>query len=139
MFDSAPGVDLELDIALAHPWSNDIEVLSATTKRAAATRRENLKIKKYDQKLLPGGFRPTFVPVVFEHFGCWREKAEGYLKKLSQLLRDEYGKPNASDFKSYWKFMFSVCLQRSTARVIDRKIKKIVSRDSHINIFSCFA
>ena len=102
-----------------------------------ATRRENLKIKKYDQELLPGGFRPTFVPIVLEHFGCWGEKAEDYLKKLSQLSRDEGGKPNASTFKTYWRSVFSVCLQRSNARVIDRKIKKIVSRDSHININSC--
>ena len=95
------------------------------------------KIKKYDQELLSGGFRPTFVPIVFEHFGCWGEKAEDYLKKLSQLSRDEDGKPNASTFKTYWRSVFSVCLQRSNARVIDRKIKKIVSRDSNININSC--
>ncbi|XP_062519921.1 uncharacterized protein LOC134194947 [Corticium candelabrum] len=137
VFDSALGVDLELDIAIAHPWSNEIEGLSATIQRAVATRRENLKIKKYDQELLPGGFRPTFVPIVLEHFGCWGEKAEDYLKKLSQLSRDEDGKPFASTFKTYWRSVFSVCLQRSNARVIDRKIKKIVSRDSHININSC--
>ena len=113
------GVDLELDIALAHPWSNGIEVLSATTQRAAATRRENLKIKKYDQELLPGGLT-NIVPIIFEHFGCWGEKAEDYLKKLSQLSRDEDGKPNASTFKTYWRSV-SVCLQRSNARVIDRK------------------
>ena len=124
-----------MDIGLAHPWSNEIEGLSATTQRAAATRRENLKIKKYDQELLPRSFRPTFVPIVFEHFGCWGEKAEeDYLRKLSQLSRDEDGKSNASTFKSYWRSVFSVCLQRSNARVIDRKIKKIVSRDSHVNI-----
>ena len=40
VFDSASRMDLELDIALAHPWSNEIEGLSATTQRAAATRRE---------------------------------------------------------------------------------------------------
>ena len=45
--------------------SNEIEGLSATTQRAAATRRENLKIKRYDQELLLRGFRPTFVPVVW--------------------------------------------------------------------------
>ena len=33
VFDSASGMDLELDIALAHPWSNEIEGLSATTQR----------------------------------------------------------------------------------------------------------
>ena len=97
---------------------------------------DRLKIKKYDQELLPGGFQPTFVPIVFEHFGCWGEKVEDYLKKLSQLSRDEDGKPNASTFKTCWRSVFSVCLQRSNARVIDRKIK-IVSRDSNININSC--
>ena len=103
VFDLASGVDLELDIALVHPWSNEIEVLSATTQRAAATRRENLKIKKYDQELLPGGFRQTFVPIVLKHFGCWEDKAEDYLKKLSQLSRDEDEKPNAS---TYWRSVF---------------------------------
>ena len=88
-------MDLELDIALVHPWSSEIEVLSATTQRAVATRRENLKIKRYDQELLPGGFQPIFVPIVFKHFGCWGEKAEDYLKKLSQLSRDVDKKPNA--------------------------------------------
>ena len=32
VFDSASGMDLELDIAVAHPWSNEIECLSATTQ-----------------------------------------------------------------------------------------------------------
>ncbi len=123
------GVNVWLDIPLAHPCSNEIEGLSATTQRAAATRRENLKIKKDDKELLPGGFRPTFVPIVFEHFGCWGEKAEHYLKKLSQLSRNDDGKPNASTFKTYWRSVFSVCLQQSNARVIDRKIQKIVSRE----------
>ena len=74
VFDSASGVDLELDIALAHPWSNEIEGLSATTQRAVATRRENLKIKKYDHALLPGCFRPTFVPIVLEHLAVGERK-----------------------------------------------------------------
>ncbi|XP_062521014.1 uncharacterized protein LOC134195941 [Corticium candelabrum] len=87
VFDSASGMDLELDIALAHPWSNELEGLSATTQRAAATRRENLKIKKYDQELLPGGFRPTFVPIVFEHFGCWGEKAEDYFEETATAIK----------------------------------------------------
>ena len=59
LFDRQTEIDrqnLELDIALAHPWSNEIEGLSATTQRAAATSRENLKTKKYNQELLPGVF-----------------------------------------------------------------------------------
>ena len=43
-----PGGDLELDIALARPWSNDIGVLLATTQRAAAI---NQKRKYEDQKV----------------------------------------------------------------------------------------
>ena len=78
---------LELDIALAHPWSNKIEGLSATTERAAATRRENLNIKKYDQELMPGGFRPKFVPIVFKHFGCWGEKAERLFEETVTAIK----------------------------------------------------
>ena len=133
-FDSALRVDLEEDIALAHPWSNDIEVFVSYNSESSSNQKRNLKIKKEDQELLPGGFQPTFMPVVFKHFGCWGQKAEDYLKKLSQLSRDEDGKPNALTFKTYWRPVFSVCLQQSNARVIDSKIKKIVSRDSHINI-----
>ena len=47
VFDSATGMDLELDIALAHPWSNEIEGLSATTQRASG----NEKRKSEDQKV----------------------------------------------------------------------------------------
>ena len=55
-FDSASRLNLELDIALARPWNNDIEILSATTQRAEATRRENLK----DQKVRPGALAWRF-------------------------------------------------------------------------------
>ena len=56
VFDSASGLDLELDIALAHPWSNDIEVLSAIIQESSGNQKRNLKIKKYNQELLPGRF-----------------------------------------------------------------------------------
>ena len=29
----------------------------------------------------------SFVPLVFEHFGRWGEKAEGFLKELAQLMK----------------------------------------------------
>ena len=56
VFDSASGMDLELDIALAHPWSNEIEGLSATTQSSG-----NQKKKSEDQKGRPGTLAKRFL------------------------------------------------------------------------------
>ncbi|XP_062517785.1 uncharacterized protein LOC134193022 [Corticium candelabrum] len=72
----------------------------------------NQKRKSEDQKVRPGAFAWRFSTNIcaysLETFGCWGEKAEDYLKKLSQLSRDEDEKPNASTFKTYWRAVFSV-------------------------------
>ena len=65
----------ELGVALAHPWASDILPHAATTGGSAAMRREQIKENKHAQERLPGGYSSTFVPLVFEHFGRWGEKA----------------------------------------------------------------
>ena len=50
VFDTGIGSNVELDIALAHPWSSDIFPTSATMKRAAAARREDRKLARYKTK-----------------------------------------------------------------------------------------
>ena len=52
------------------------------TYTSAARRREKRKEDKYQHKRLPAGDVVSFVPLVFEHFGRWGEKAEGFLKEL---------------------------------------------------------
>ena len=54
-------------------------------------RREQIKENKYAQERLPGGYSPTVVPLVFEHFDRWGEKASEYLRVLSALWRDDNG------------------------------------------------
>ena len=72
--DSVTGSNVELDVALAHPWASDILPRAATTGGSAAMRREQIKENKYAQERLPGEYSPTVVPLVFEHFGRWGRK-----------------------------------------------------------------
>ena len=65
---------MELDVALAHPWAKDILLQAATTGGSAALRRKQITENKYREKRLPGGYSPTVVPLVFEHFGHWWKK-----------------------------------------------------------------
>ena len=73
VYDSETGFNVELDVALAHPWASDILPPAATTGGSAAMRREKIKKNKYAQKRLPGGYSPAVVPFVFKHFGRWGE------------------------------------------------------------------
>ena len=43
--------------------------LAVSTAGIVASRREERKEVKYNQELLPGGIKPSFVPLVLEHFG----------------------------------------------------------------------
>ena len=65
---------MEVDVALAHPWAKDILLGAATTGGSAALRRKQITENKYREKTLPGGYSPTVVSLVFEHFGHWWKK-----------------------------------------------------------------
>ena len=94
VFDTGIGSNVELDIALAHPWSSDIFPTSATMERAAAARREDRKLARYEKEKHPGGLSVRAVPLVLEHFGRWGKKAETYLDDLSRRSKDDFGKSN---------------------------------------------
>ena len=70
---------------MAHPWSIDILSKASLFDGAAALRREEIKAKKYLGEILPQGLSPSEVPLVFEHFGQWGEKALKYLDDLAHL------------------------------------------------------
>ena len=111
----------ELDIALSHPFSKDILSRAAYIDGAAASRRQKIKHTKYDSQLLPGGFAPTVIPLVFEHYGRWGDEAQQFLKTLSLMSYDEDGHQNASNFTTYLRQRLSVQLQQCNAGVIFRK------------------
>ena len=125
VYDSETESNVELDVALAHPWASDILPRAATTGGSAAMRRKQIKENKYAQERLPGGYSPTVVPLVFEHFSHWGEKASEYLKVLSALWRDDNGRSNIAEFKTHWRQRFSIKLHQCNSSVISRKMAAI--------------
>ena len=77
---------------------------------------------KYQHERLPAGDVMSFVPLVFEHFSCWGEKAKGFLKELSKESTDEDGHPNTCEFVGYWRKHLSLQIQKCNAGVIFRKL-----------------
>ena len=69
---------------MAHPWSIDIVAKDSLFDGVAALCREEIKANKYMGKMQPQGSSPSVVPLVFEHFGCWGERA---LKQCSRQYR----------------------------------------------------
>ena len=63
-FDSNTGYNIDLDISLAHPWSNDIFPTSAGVDGAAADRRADRKRANYNKQQLPGGSIVSAIPLV---------------------------------------------------------------------------
>ena len=90
--------NVELDISIAHPWSSDILPSADQTSGVAALRRE----EKYSTETHPGGFSPKLMVSVLEHFGFWGQEGQRFLHEISQRSRDEDGKANSIEFKTYW-------------------------------------
>ena len=68
MFDPNTGQNLDLDVSLAHPWSQDIIRRASKENGHAAVTREEKKMKKYSEELVPGGYVSRCLPLVIEHF-----------------------------------------------------------------------
>ena len=106
MFDSDLGLNVELDIFLAHPWSKSVLAKAARNEGAAASKREDEKASKYAAEQFPGGGRPNCISLVDEHFGHWGVEAESFLKRLSK--RDKLSKwcnddRDFRDFINHWR------------------------------------
>ena len=130
VFDAGSGTNVELDVALAHPWAKDTLFQASKREAAAAANRENRKLTKYSQVTLPGASSLTLVPLVFEHFGHWGERATRYLQELSTRSTDDDGNKNANEFMCYWRKRFSTALQRCNARTIAGKLSHLLSMSS---------
>ena len=78
MFDPNTGQNSDLDVSLAHPWSQDIIRRASKENGHAAVAREEKKMKKYSEELVPGGYVSRCVPLVIEHFGRWGTKTENF-------------------------------------------------------------
>ena len=89
-------------------------------------KRDEKKEAKCYSELLPEGFCPLVIPLVFEHFGRWGEQAVRYLNKLAKSARDDEGRRNETDFKTKWRSITSVTLRCCNAKVVSDKLISIV-------------
>ena len=116
----------ELGIALSHSFSKDILSRAAYIDGAAASRRQKIKHTKYNSQLLPGGYAPTAIPLVFEHYCRLGDEAQQFLKSLSFMSYDADVHQNASSFTTYLTQRLSVQLQQYNARVISMKKSRLL-------------
>ena len=83
------GCSYDLDVAMAHPFSQDTLKQAALKEGFAAARREERKMIKCEKQPLAGNTSSlNFTPLVFEHFGTWGSEATNYLNKLARRSRD---------------------------------------------------
>ena len=68
LFNFGLGYNTDLDISLAHPWSKVALQKATRDEGSAATKREDGKATKYGAEQLPGGGRPNYIYLVYEHF-----------------------------------------------------------------------
>ena len=127
VYNPETGTNIDLDIAMAHPWSSDIFPKSAEKDKSAAKRREEQKMDKYRKVRLPGGSMVKVPRLVLKHFGRWGEERKKFLQMLSKHSLDKIGRPNAPEFIDYWRKRFSVQLQKCNAKVLLKKSSALSS------------
>ena len=85
MFDPNTGQNLDIDVSLAHPWSQDIIRRASKETGHAAVTREEKKMKKYLEELVPGVSR--CVPLVIERFGRWGTKQRIFIAFVTTVSK----------------------------------------------------
>ena len=83
---------------------------------------EEKKIEKYSKERHTGGGSPCLIPLVFERFGCWGNNGEKFLHQISLRSRDEDGKLNSIEFKTYWRRILSITLQHCNSSVLAERL-----------------
>ena len=68
VFDACIGTSYDLDISLDHPWNQDIIERAAEQDGFAAQAREELKEKKYKDKILVEGGHAKVTPLALEQW-----------------------------------------------------------------------
>ena len=138
-FDAESGQNLDVDISLAHPWSQGILKRSSKEDGFAARTREEKKTNKYTGEIVPGGTSSKCVPLVFEHFGRWGLQANAFLhtlsKQCSRIEEDPFC--SAKQFKTFWRKRFSLILQRCNAKVILKKLSRVSETKNDMDKLFC--
>ena len=117
-FDAESGQNLDVDISLAHPWSQGILKRSSREDGFAAHTRGEKKTNNYTGEILPGGTSSKCISLVFEHFGRWGLQADAFLHTLSKQRSCIEEDPfySVEQFKTFWRKRFSLILQKCSAK-----------------------
>ena len=94
-------------------------------------KKEEKKIEKNSKERHTGGGSPCLIPLVFKHFGHWGNSGENFLHQISLTSRDEDGKLNLIEFKTYWQRTLSITLQRCNSSVLAKKTDGIICSYKH--------
>ena len=89
--------------------------------------------KKYSNQQHPGSCKATFIPLIFEHFGCWGEMADNYLNQLTKRSRDVESGLSEAQFRGQWRKRLSICLQKSNSNVVLRKLRRITEGNEELD------
>lgn len=89
--------------------------------------RSKKKNRKYSSELLSGGESFKASAACFRALWQMGREAESYLNMLSARSTEDNGRSNPNEFKSFWRQLFSVKLQKGNARVIYRKLEELFS------------
>ena len=127
------GASYDLDVSMAHPWSQDAICKAAIKARLGRRVRKRTKYEK--QTMSTGEKCAKVAPLVFEHFGLWGEEAYDYLKELAKGSRDSEGRKNVADFLTRWRRQLAINIQRCNGRVTLNKLRKFTCRLAEDTLF----
>ena len=127
-FDPVDYSSVDLDVSMAHPLSSDSVKGAAAESGYAAKKREVKKEQKYNCEVSQSGSRPSFVPLVFEHYGYWGPVSRRLPRSHMKKAKDTNGHNSLTDFRDWWRKQISVNIQKCNARVISKKVSKLSLR-----------
>ena len=90
-------------------------------------------MNKYSNQQHPGSCKATFLPLSFEHFGCWGGNADKYLNLLAKRSRNVESGSSEAQFRGQWRKRLSICLQKSNSNVILRKLRRIAEGNEELD------
>ena len=101
VYDTRFGVNVDLDVLLARPFSKD--TINQTAKKIDLQLPKERRSKKKEKYLYSSQehsslYHATFIPLAFDHCGCWGKEAESYLDHLARRVRNQDGRLNEVHF-----------------------------------------
>jgi hypothetical protein len=113
-----------LDVGITHSIPQTLSANQATQSGRLANAYAHRKHCKYDENAM--SVNSKFIPIIIETKGCWQSEFKSFFNTVIQHNNRTSGIPIAA-LKAYWMRRISATLQRTIARGILSKTKRIYS------------